>query len=82
MRKIIFLGCLGITLLFVFMCIAEKNLRILELKSEGSTRNLLNFATVKLKPRFWRIRAAATSKMQTFGKDQNAFLKANNQDLN
>lgn len=76
MKKII-LGCLGATLL-LSSCVSQKKYSDLEAKAK-ETQDLLNSATVKLNTCL-EDKAAATSKMQTL-EDQNAFLKANNQDL-
>ena len=76
MRKII-LGCLGITLL-LGSCVSQKKYADMEAKAKEA-QDLLNSATVKLNTCL-EDKAAATSKMQTL-EDQNAFLKANNQDL-
>lgn len=76
MRKII-LGCLGITLL-LSSCVSQKKYAEMETKAKEA-QDLLNSATVKLNTCL-EDKAAATSKMQTL-EDQNAFLKANNQDL-
>tara|TARA_R110000868_G_scaffold29420_6_gene109403 strand:+ start:44588 stop:45436 length:849 start_codon:yes stop_codon:yes gene_type:complete len=76
MRKII-LGCLGITLL-LSSCVSQKKYADMENKAKEA-QDLLNSATVKLNTCL-EDKAAATSKMQTL-EDQNAFLKANNQDL-
>ncbi|MCK0145481.1 OmpA family protein [Arenibacter sp. F26102] len=76
MRKII-LGCLGITLL-LSSCVSQKKFADMEAKA-NEAQDLLNSATVKLNTCL-EDKAAATSKMQTL-EDQNAFLKANNQDL-
>ncbi|MEQ8219831.1 MAG: OmpA family protein [Arenibacter sp.] len=76
MRKII-LGCLGITLL-LSSCVSQKKYADMEAKAKEA-QDLLNSATVKLNTCL-EDKAAATSKMQTL-EDQNAFLKANNQDL-
>lgn len=76
MRKII-LGCLGITLL-LSSCVSQKKYADMEAKAKEA-QDLLNSATVKLNSCL-EDAAAATSKLQTL-EDQNAFLKANNQDL-
>lgn len=76
MKKII-LGCLGATLL-LSSCVSQKKYADLEAKAK-ETQDLLNSATVKLNTCL-EDKAAATSKMKTL-EDQNAFLKANNQDL-
>lgn len=76
MKKII-LGCLGATLL-LSSCVSQKKYSALEAKAKEA-QDLLNSATVKLNTCL-EDKAAATSKMKTL-EDQNAFLKANNQDL-
>ncbi len=76
MRKII-LGCLGIALL-LSSCVSQKKYADMEAKAKEA-QDLLNSATVKLNSCL-EDKAAATSKMKTL-EDQNAFLKANNQDL-
>ncbi len=76
MKKII-LGCLGITLL-LSSCVSQKKYADLETKHK-ETQDLLNSATVKLNDCLEE-KATATSKMKTL-EDQNAFLKANNQEL-
>ncbi|SHI76656.1 chemotaxis protein MotB [Arenibacter nanhaiticus] len=72
MKKII-LGCLGVTLL-LSSCVSSKKYANLEAKQK-ETQDLLNSATVKLNTCL-----ANTSRMQTL-EEQNAFLKANNQEL-
>lgn len=59
-------------------CVSQKKYADLEAKAK-ETQDLLNSATVKLNTCL-EDKAAAISKMQTL-EDQNAFLKANNQDL-
>jgi len=76
MKKII-LGCLGVTLL-LSSCVSSKKYADLEAKHK-STQDLLNSATVKLNDCLEE-KATASSRLQTL-EDQNAFLKANNQDL-
>ncbi|WP_086478275.1 MULTISPECIES: OmpA/MotB family protein [Arenibacter] len=76
MKKII-LSCLGATLL-LSSCVSQKKYANLEAKAK-ETQDLLNSATVKLNTCL-EDKAAALSKMQTL-EEQNAFLKANNQDL-
>ena len=76
MKKII-LGCLGVTLL-LSSCVSSKKYADLEAKHKG-TQDLLNSATVKLN-NCLEEKATASSRLQTL-EDQNAFLKANNQDL-
>ncbi len=76
MKKII-LGCLGITLL-LSSCVSQKKYADLETKHKEA-QDLLNSATVKLNDCLEE-KATATSRMKTL-EDQNAFLKANNQEL-
>ncbi|TLP74128.1 flagellar motor protein MotB [Maribacter sp. ACAM166] len=76
MKKIL-LGCLGVTLL-LSSCVSQKKYADLEAKHKG-TQDLLNSATVKLNGCLEE-KATASSRLQTL-EDQNAFLKANNQDL-
>jgi chemotaxis protein MotB len=76
MKKIL-LGCLGVTLL-LSSCVSSKKYADLEAKHKG-TQDLLNSATVKLNTCLEE-KATASSRLQTL-EDQNAFLKANNQDL-
>jgi chemotaxis protein MotB len=76
MKKIL-LGCLGLTLL-LSSCVSSKKYADLEAKHKG-TQDLLNSATVKLNDCLEE-KATASSRLQTL-EDQNAFLKANNQDL-
>ncbi len=76
MKKII-LGCLGITLL-LSSCVSQKKFADLEAKAKES-QDLLNSATVKLNTCLEE-KATTTSRMETL-EDQNAFLKANNQEL-
>lgn len=76
MRKLI-LGCLGVTLL-LSSCVSQKKYADLESKQK-ETQDLLNSATVKLNDCLEE-KATASSRLQTL-EDQNAFLKANNQEL-
>ena len=76
MKKII-LGCLGITLL-LSSCVSQKKFADLEAQAKES-QDLLNSATVKLNTCLEE-KATTTSRMETL-EDQNAFLKANNQEL-
>jgi len=76
MKKII-LGCLGVTLL-LSSCVSQKKYADLEAKQK-ETQDLLNSATVKLNDCLEE-KATASSRLQTL-EDQNAFLKANNQEL-
>lgn len=72
MKKII-LGCLGVTLL-LSSCVSQKKYAELEAKAKES-QDLLNSATVKLNDCL-----EDNAKIATL-EDQNAFLKANNQEL-
>ncbi len=76
MKKII-LGVLGVTLL-LSSCVSQKKYADLETKAK-ETQDLLNSATVKLND-CMEEKASATSRAKTL-QDQNAFLKANNQEL-
>jgi len=76
MKKII-LGVLGATLL-LSSCVSQKKYAELEAKAK-ETQDLLNSATVKLNTCLEE-KATASSRLQTL-EDQNAFLKANNQEL-
>ncbi|MEB8328967.1 OmpA family protein [Flavobacteriaceae bacterium KMM 6897] len=76
MKKIL-VGCLGVALL-LSSCVSQKKYSDLESKQK-ETQDLLNSATVKLNGCLEE-KASATSRMKTL-EDQNAFLKANNQDL-
>ena len=76
MKKII-LGLLGVTLL-LSSCVSQKKYADLEAKHKEA-QDLLNSATVKLNSCLEE-KATATSRLQTL-EDQNAFLKANNQEL-
>lgn len=76
MKKII-LGCLGVTLL-LSSCVSQKKYADLEAKQK-ETQDLLNSATVKLNDCLEE-KATADSRLSTL-EDQNAFLKANNQEL-
>ncbi len=76
MKKII-LGCLGATLL-LSSCVSQKKYADLEAKQK-ETQDLLNSATVKLNS-CMEEKASATSRLNIL-EDQNAFLKANNQEL-
>ena len=75
--KKLFLGSLGIMLL-LSSCVSQKKYAELETKQK-ETQDLLNSATVKLNSCLEE-KATATSRLKTL-EDQNAFLKANNQDL-
>ena len=72
MKKII-LGCLGATLL-LSSCVSQKKFTDLEAKQK-ETQDLLNSATVKLNSCL-----EDTARLQLL-EDQNAYLKANNQEL-
>lgn len=76
MRKV-FLGILGLTLL-LSSCVSQKKYAELEAKHKEA-QDLLNSATVKLNDCLEE-KATATSKMKAL-EEQNAFLKANNQEL-
>ena len=76
MRKV-FLGILGLTLL-LSSCVSQKKYAALEAKHKEA-QDLLNSATVKLNDCLEE-KATATSKMKAL-EEQNAFLKANNQEL-
>ncbi|MDC6351425.1 OmpA family protein [Zeaxanthinibacter sp. PT1] len=76
MKKIM-LGVLGMTLL-LSSCVSQKKYAELESKQK-ETQDLLNSATVKLNTCLEE-KATASSRLQTL-EDQNAFLKANNQEL-
>jgi len=76
MKKII-LGCLGLTLL-LGSCVSNKKFKEVEAQAKEA-QDLLNSATVKLNDCLEE-KAAATSQVKTLS-DQNAFLKANNQEL-
>ena len=76
MKKII-LGFLGATFLLT-SCVSNKKYGELEAQQK-ETQDLLNSATVKLNDCLEE-KATNTSKMKTL-QDQNAFLKANNQEL-
>ena len=72
MKKVI-LGCLGVTLL-LSSCVSQKKYAELEAKSK-ETQDLLNSATVKLNDCL-----EESAKIPGL-EEQNAFLKANNQEL-
>ena len=76
MKRMI-LGCLGATLL-LGSCVSSKKYADLEAKHK-ETQDLLNSATVKLNDCLEE-KATADSRNKTLS-DQNAFLKANNQEL-
>jgi len=75
--KKIFLGTLAMTLL-LSSCVSQKKYAELEAKQK-ETQDLLNSATVKLNDCL-EDKATADSRLKTL-EDQNAFLKANNQEL-
>ncbi len=76
MKKII-LGVMGATIL-LSSCVSQKKFKNLETEHKQG-QDLLNSATVKLNDCLEE-KATATSRLKTM-KDQNTFLKANNQDL-
>ncbi len=76
MKKIL-LASLGMMIL-LSSCVSQKKYAELETKQK-ETQDLLNSATVKLNSCL-EDKATATSRLKTL-EDQNAFLKANNQDL-
>ena len=76
MKKII-LGCLGLTLL-LGSCVSQKKFKEAEAQAKEA-KDLLNSATVKLNDCLEE-KASAASQVKTLT-DQNAFLKANNQEL-
>ncbi len=76
MKKIL-LGSLGMMIL-LSSCVSQKKYAELEAKQK-ETQDLLNSATVKLNSCLEE-KATATARMKTL-EDQNAFLKANNQEL-
>jgi len=75
--KKVFLGILGLAVLLT-SCVSQKKYADLEAKHKEA-QDLLNSATVKLNDCLEE-KATATSKMQAL-EEQNAFLKANNQEL-
>ncbi|NER11375.1 chemotaxis protein MotB [Muriicola jejuensis] len=76
MKKIL-LGSLGMMIL-LSSCVSQKKYAELEAKQK-ETQDLLNSATVKLNSCLEE-KATATARLKTL-EDQNAFLKANNQEL-
>lgn len=76
MKKIL-LGCIGATLL-LSSCVSQKKFADLEAKHKEA-QDLLNSATVKLNTCI-EDKAAASARLNTL-ESQNAFLKANNQEL-
>ncbi len=75
--KKVFLGTLAMAVL-LSSCVSQKKYADLEAKQK-ETQDLLNSATVKLNDCLEE-KATATSRLKTL-EDQNAFLKANNQEL-
>ncbi|MBO0323111.1 OmpA family protein [Muricauda sp. CAU 1633] len=75
--KKVFLGTLAMAVL-LSSCVSQKKYAELEAKQK-ETQDLLNSATVKLNDCLEE-KATADSRLQTL-EDQNAFLKANNQEL-
>ncbi len=75
--KKVFLGVLGLAVLLT-SCVSQKKYADLEAKHKEA-QDLLNSATVKLNDCLEE-KATATSKMKAL-EEQNAFLKANNQEL-
>ncbi|WP_318308610.1 OmpA family protein [Flagellimonas crocea] len=75
--KKVFLGTLAMTVL-LSSCVSQKKYAELEAKQK-ETQDLLNSATVKLNDCLEE-KATADSRLKTL-EDQNAFLKANNQEL-
>ena len=75
--KKVFLGTLAMTVL-LSSCVSQKKYADLEAKQK-ETQDLLNSATVKLNDCLEE-KATASSRLKTL-EDQNAFLKANNQEL-
>ncbi|WP_088341078.1 OmpA/MotB family protein [Robiginitalea sediminis] len=76
MKKLI-VGCLGLALA-LSSCVSQKKYAELEAKQK-ETQDLLNSATVKLNSCL-EDKATADARLKTL-EDQNAFLKANNQEL-
>ncbi|MEO9892551.1 OmpA family protein [Aurantibacter sp.] len=76
MKKII-LGCLGLTLM-LGSCVSSKKFKDAQAEA-AEAKDLLNSATVKLNDCLEE-KASADSRLKTLT-DQNAFLKANNQEL-
>ncbi|MCE2612247.1 OmpA family protein [Flavobacteriaceae bacterium D16] len=77
MKRIVLLGTLGMMVL-LSSCVSQKKYAELEAKHK-ETQDLLNSATVKLNSCLEE-KATAMAQLQTL-EDQNAFLKANNQEL-
>ena len=75
--KKVFLGTLAMTIL-LSSCVSQKKYAELEAKHK-ETQDLLNSATVKLNDCLEE-KATSSSKLKTL-EDQNAFLRANNQEL-
>ncbi len=77
MKKTMLLGALGM-MVMLSSCVSQKKYAELEAKQK-ETQDLLNSATVKLNTCL-EDKATAMAQLQTL-EDQNAFLKANNQEL-
>ena len=77
MKRIVLLGALGMMVL-LSSCVSQKKYAELEAKHK-ETQDLLNSATVKLNSCLEE-KTTAMAQLQTL-EDQNAFLKANNQEL-
>ncbi|MBT8177804.1 MAG: OmpA family protein [Eudoraea sp.] len=77
MKRLLVLGSMGV-LVLLSSCVSQKKYAELETKQK-ETQDLLNSATVKLNSCLEE-KATATARLQTL-EDQNAFLKANNQEL-
>ncbi|MBT8204435.1 MAG: OmpA family protein [Eudoraea sp.] len=77
MKRLLVLGSMGM-LVLLSSCVSQKKYAELETKQK-ETQDLLNSATVKLNSCLEE-KATATARLQTL-EDQNAFLKANNQEL-
>ncbi|MCX2719689.1 OmpA family protein [Lentiprolixibacter aurantiacus] len=77
MKRIVLLGTLGMMVL-LSSCVSQKKYAELEAKHK-ETQDLLNSATVKLNSCL-EDKATAMAQLKTL-EDQNAFLKANNQEL-
>ncbi len=77
MKRILVLASMGVMVL-LSSCVSQKKYAELEAKQK-ETQDLLNSATVKLNTCL-EDKATATARLKTL-EDQNAFLKANNQEL-
>ncbi len=77
MKRLLVLGSMGV-LVLLSSCVSQKKYAELETKQK-ETQDLLNSATVKLNTCL-EDKATATARLKTL-EDQNAFLKANNQEL-